>query len=187
MKRMPRRRLVVGSVLAAVLLPAPAWAGFNFFTNEYTATRDELQAQLARRFPLAERYAELFTVSLRDPQLSLDARSNRAAITAVLSIASPLLQPSPVEGVVSVSSALRYDAATHSLRLDQPRAERIELQGVTGSDARRLQQVGGLVSQELLRDQVLHTFQPGELTVGRRTYDIGDITVQDHGIRVQLQ
>ena len=183
------RRRIVGATLLAAVLPAsaPAFAGFNFFTNEYTASRSELQAQIVKRFPVAQRYAELFTVGLREPQLSLDARSNRAAVTAVLSIASPLLRPSPIEGTVSVSSALKYDVATRSLRLDQPKAERLELQGLGGRDAERVQQIGALVAQELLRDQVLRSFTAEELTVGRKTYEIGDITVVDDGIKVQLR
>ncbi|REN11649.1 DUF1439 domain-containing protein, partial [Mycobacterium tuberculosis] len=96
--------------------------------SEYTASRDELQAQIAKRFPVAERYAEIFMVGLRDPQLGLNAQANRAAITATLTIASPLLAASPVQGVVSVSSALRYDVTARALRLDQPKAERLELQ-----------------------------------------------------------
>jgi hypothetical protein len=183
-----RRRLLRALGAAAALpLPLSALAGFNFFTSEYTATRDELQAQIAKRFPVAERYAEIFMVGLRDPQLGLDARSNRAAITAMLTIASPLLAASPVQGLVSVSSALRYDAASRTLRLDQPKAERLELQGVQGRDAERLQKIGALVAQELLHGQVLRSFTAEELTVGRKTYEIGDITVQDDGIKVQLK
>ena len=90
------RRSAAARTAGAAAAPAPfaALAGFNFFTSEYTASREELQAQIAKRFPVQQRYAEIFTVGLRDPQLGLDARSNRAAITAVLSIASPLLRPS---------------------------------------------------------------------------------------------
>ncbi|WPH12491.1 DUF1439 domain-containing protein [Variovorax paradoxus] len=186
----PSRRWMLLRALcgaAALQVPLSALAGFNFFTSEYTATRDELQAQIAKRFPVAERYAEIFMVGLRDPQLGLDARGNRAAITATLTIASPLLAASPVQGVVSVSSALRYDAAARALRLDQPKAERLELQGVQGRDAQRLQQVGAVVAQELLQGQVLRSFTAEELTVGRKTYEIGDITVQDDGIKVQLK
>ncbi len=170
-----------------VAAPVAALAGFNFFTSEYTASRDELQAEIAKRFPLQQRYAEIFTVALRDPQLGLDAKTNRAAITAVLSIASPLLRPSNVEGIVSVSSALKYDAVSRALRLDQPKADRIELQGLAGRDAERLQQIGAVVAQELLRDQALRTFTAEELTVGRKTYAIGDITVQQDGIKVELK
>ncbi|GAA4333807.1 hypothetical protein GCM10023165_09170 [Variovorax defluvii] len=183
----PRRFLLRALLGAAASAPLAALAGFNFFTSEYTATREELQAQIARRFPLQQRYAELFTVALRDPQLGLDAAANRAAITAVLSIASPLLQPGTVEGVVSISSALKYDAPARALRLDQPRAERLELQGVTGRDAERLQRIGALVAQELLRDQPLRTFTAEELTVGRKTYELGDITVQQDSIKVELK
>jgi hypothetical protein len=183
------RRVLLRALLGAAAVPAPfaALAGFNFFTSEYTASREELQAQIAKRFPLQQRYAEIFTVGLRDPQLGLDANANRAAITAVLSIASPLLRPSTVEGVVSVSSALKYDAPARALRLDQPKAERLELQGVSGRDAERLQQIGALVAQELLQGQALRTFTAEELTVGRKTYEIGDITVQQDGIKVELK
>lgn len=183
------RRLLLRALIGAAALPAPlaAWAGFNFFTSEYTASRDELQAQVAKRFPVQQRYAEVFTVALRDPQLALDARANRAAITAVLSIASPLLRQQSVEGVVTVSSALKYDAANRALRLDRPQADRIELQGLGGRDAERLQQIGALVAEELLRDQPLRTFRPEELTVGRKTYEIGAITVQQDGITVELK
>jgi hypothetical protein len=188
----PSRRRVLRALLGTAALQLPfvplaAMAGFNFFTSEYTATRDELQAQIAKRFPVAERYAEIFMVGLRDPQLALDAGTNRATITATLTIASPLLAASPVQGVVAVSSALRYDAATRALRLDQPKAERLELQGVEGRDAERLRRVGAVVAQELLQGQALRSFTADELTVGRKTYEIGDITVQDNGIKVQLK
>ncbi|MDM0068224.1 DUF1439 domain-containing protein [Variovorax sp. J31P207] len=182
-----RRQLLRALWGATAMAPLAALAGFNFFTSEYTASREELQAQVAKRFPVQQRYADIFTVGLRDPQLSLDARNNRAAITAVLSIASPLLRPSQVEGIVTVSSALKYDAAARAVRLDRPQADRIELQGLGGRDAERLQQIGGAVAQELLRDQPLRTFKPEELTVGRKTYEIGDITVQDDGITVALK
>lgn len=52
-------RMIAGA--ATLQIPAIALAGFNFFTGEYSATHAELQAQLAKRFPLRQRYAELFT------------------------------------------------------------------------------------------------------------------------------
>ncbi|CAM5791328.1 hypothetical protein RFUL19S_02716 [Rhizobacter fulvus] len=180
-----RRRLFV-AVLGATL-PWRAQAGFNFWNSEYTATRSELQATIATRFPLSQRYAQIITVGLSDPQLGLNASANRAAITARVSIASPLLRAGLVRGTVELSSALRYDVAMRALRLEQPKAERLELQGVSGADAERLRQVGGLVAQELLHGQVLRTFTSEELSFGGKTYEIGDITVLDDGIKVQLQ
>jgi hypothetical protein len=185
----PQRRLLLLRLLAsAASLPSiSALAGFNFFLNEYTASREELQAQIARRFPVRQRYAELFTVELSDPRLALDATANRATITARMGIASPLLLPSGVGGIVALSSALRYDSPARTVRLDQPRAERIELQGLGGGDAERLQRIGAVVAQELLRDYPLITFKPEDLTVGRKTYDIEAITVQADDIKVALR
>ena len=182
-----RRRWLRALGAIAAGAPFAALAGFNFFTSEYTIGRDELQAQIAKRFPVRQRYAELFSVNLREPRLVLDAAGNRAAITALMTIGSPLMQPSSVEGIVTVSSALRYDVPALTLRLHEPRAERIELQGLNGRDAERLQQIGGMVAQELLRDYPLQTFKREELTVGRKTYEIGDITVQQDDIKVQLK
>jgi Protein of unknown function (DUF1439) len=185
---MSRRRLLrlIGGAVA-LQIPSVALAGFNFFLSEYSASHAELQAQLTKRFPLRQRYAELFAVTLRDPQLELDPANNRLRVTARLDVASPLLRPPTVEGLVSVSSALRYDAPARSVRLDQPRADRIEIEGLTGRDAERLQQIGALVAQELLQGQALHTFDAKDLTVGNKVYEIGDITVQKDGVKVQLK
>ena len=178
-------RLIVGA--ATLQIPTFAPAGFDFFLSEYSATRAELQTEMAKRFPLQQRYAELFTVTLRDPQLGLDPANNRLGVTALLNIASPLLRPAGAEGLVSVSSALRYDAPALALRLSEPRTERLELQGVRGQDAVRLQRIGGTVMQELLRDYPLRIFKPEELSFGRKTYEIGDITVLADGIKVELK
>ncbi|KQP17699.1 DUF1439 domain-containing protein [Pseudorhodoferax sp. Leaf267] len=185
MSALSRRHLSLALLGAA--LPLRALAGFNFWTSEYTASHAELQALVTKQFPLAQRYAEIFTVALRDPQLGLNAAANRAAITAQLSITSPLLAAGVVDGVVALSSALRYDPATRALQLDQPKAERLTLQGVTGSNAERLQRIGGLVAQELLQGRALRTFTKEELTVGLKTYEIGAITVLADGIKVELK
>jgi hypothetical protein len=92
-----------------------------------------------------------------------------------------------MDGTIALSSSLRYDPATRALRLDRPKAERLTLQGVTGADAERLRQIGGLVAQELLQGQALRTFTTDELTFGNKTYEIGDVTVQPDGIKVELK
>jgi len=187
--RSSRRQFLQRATAAALPLglPLAAHAGFNFFLSEYTASREEMQAEISKRFPLTQRYAEVFIVSLLDPVLALDATANRASLTARLSISSPFLQPSTVGGVVAMSSALRYDAAALALRLQDPRAERLELEGIAGRDAERLQRIGGAVAQELLQGYPLRTFKPEELRFGRKTYEIGDITVGQDEIKVQLK
>ena len=59
------------------------------------------------------------------------------------------------------------------------------MQGLSGGDAERLQQIGAAVAQELLRNQALQTFDAKDLTMGSKVYEIGDITVQQDGVKVQ--
>jgi hypothetical protein len=189
----PGRRPWLRAALATTLLPAlflparPARAGFNFFLNEFTATRDELQAELARRFPITRRSGELFSVSLHDPQLALNGSANRATLASRLVIASPLLQPSSVGGQVAVSGGLRWDAEGLALRLQAPRAEQLRIDGVTGKDAENLQRIGAAVAQEALQDYPLHTFRPEELRFGLKTYQVQAITISDDAIKVQFE
>ncbi len=185
MQHCSRRHLCLTALGAA--LPWHAWAGFNFWDSEFTATRSELQAMIATRFPLSQRYARILTVTLSDPRLALNAATNRAALMARVSIASPMLNTGRVNGTVALSSALRFDAVLRALRLEQPKADRLELHGVNGGDAERLQQIGSLVAQELLQGQILRAFTVEELRFGRKTYEIGDITVLDDSIKVQLK
>jgi hypothetical protein len=179
-------RDTVSAMLASVLgLPAPkAHAGYNIFLNEYTASRDELQAELARRFPVTRRMGELAAVSLHDPRLSLDAKANRATLTSRLAMLSPLLRPDPLGGQVAVSSGLRWDAATLSVRLQDPRMEQLRIDGVVAGEALHLERVAGPVAQEALQGLALHTFQPGEIPLGLK---VRAITIGADEVKVQFE
>jgi hypothetical protein len=188
-----RRRALIGAgapALSLILLPAlclparSARAGFNLLSNEFTATRDELQAELARRFPITRRYGELASVSLHDPQLALDGNANRATLASRLVIVSPFLRPSSVRGRVAVSSGLRWDASGLSVRLQDPRAEQVRIDGVTGDDAEKLERISASVVQEALQGYPLHTFRPEELRFGLK---VQGITVGVDEIKVKFE
>ena len=181
------RRPLLRAALPAILLPAlclPARAGLNLLLNEFTATRDELQAELARRFPITRRYGELASVSLHDPQLALDGSANRATLASRLVILSPLLRPSSVGGQVAVSSGLRWDSSGLSVRLQDPRAEQLRIDGVTGNDAQNLERISASVVQEALQGYPLHTFRPEELRFGLK---VQGITIGVDEIKVKFE
>ena len=184
------RRPLLRAALSAILLPAlclPArrvHAGLNLLSNEFTATRDELQAELTRRFPITRRYGELASVSLHNPQLALDGSANRATLASRLVILSPLLRPSSVGGQVAVSSGLRWDASSLSVRLQDPRAEQLRIDGVTGNDAQNLERISASVVQEALQGYPLLTFRPEELRFGLK---VQGITIGVDEIKVHFE
>ena len=167
-----------------LVLPLAATAGYNFWTGEYTLSHHDLQAQVEKKFPLKLRYSELFEVRLTDPLLSLDAGSNRATLATLVQIRNPIVQPRQVQGHLALSSGLKFDVASNAIRLDQPTAERVELEGLNSQGAQQLQTVGAVVAQELLRDYALYTFKPEELRRFGKTFEPGTITVMADGIKV---
>jgi hypothetical protein len=60
-----------------------------------------------------------------------------------------------------VSSGLRWDASGLSVRLQDPRAEQLRIDGVTGNDAQNLERISASVVQEALQGYPLLTFRPG--------------------------
>ncbi|QHJ00409.1 DUF1439 domain-containing protein [Xylophilus rhododendri] len=175
---------LTGAALAA-LLPLPAQAGYNIFTGEYTVAQAELQARIDTRFPLRLSYAQLFQVDVSHPRLALSAGTARAAITVDLLVRSPLASKA-LTGVLTISSRLRFDAPTSSIRLVSPQADRIDFAGLAPQDAQQLQAIGQVVAQEALQDLPVHTFKPEELSVGSRVFVPGEITVVDGAIVVKL-
>ena len=176
------RRHFLGAALFG--LPLAASAGYNFWTGEYTLTRQEIQAHIEKKFPLQLRYSGLFEVRLGDPQLTLLPASNRVALAANVHISNPIAKPHQVQGVLALSSGLKFDQATNAIRLNQPTADRVELQGLNGLNAQQLQNIGAMVVQELLRDYALYTFKPEDLRRFGKTFEPGAITVLDDGIKV---
>ena len=177
-----RRHFFLGAALFG--LPLAASAGYNFWTGEYTLTRQEIQAHIEKKFPLQLRYSGLFEVRLGDPQLTLLPASNRVALAANVHISNPIAKPHQVQGVLALSSGLKFDQATNAIRLNQPTADRVELQGLNGLNAQQLQNIGAMVVQELLRDYALYTFKPEDLRRFGKTFEPGAITVLDDGIKV---
>lgn len=179
------RRHLLGAALAT--LPLAASAGYNFWTGEYTLTHHELQAQVNKKFPLQLRYSEIFEVRLAEPRLTLDPASNRVGLAAEVFIRNPFVQPRQVQGVLALSSGLKYDPSAQALRLEQPTADQVTLQGLSGQSAQQLQSIGALVAQELLRDYALYTFKPEELRRFGKTFEPGEITVEKDRIRVAVR
>jgi hypothetical protein len=183
-----RRRILqtLFALGAAAGASMPALAGYNIFTETYTVPRADIVAQITKRFPLRLRYASIFEVQLTHPRVEFDATANRLRIAVDALIANPLFLPQPMPGVLALSSALKYDAASRAVRLDQPDADRVALQGLSGRDAEQLQALGSVVAQQVLRDYPLHTFGPEDLRYGNRTFEPGAITVTAEGVTVQL-
>jgi len=183
------RRVVRVTLLAATLITTAGAcrAGFNVWTSEYTFARQELQTAIATQFPHELRYLNMFDVALSNPRLSTNAQSNRVVIIVDAKISNQLLMPRPVNGTLTLSSGIRYDAAARALRLDAPTVDKIDMPGVPAQFAPQLNAIGNAASEQILKSYPIYTFKPEQLEMNGKHFEPGAITVLPDGIKIKIE
>jgi len=104
--------------LALLLVSAPAMAQTP--SNEITVAAPQVQQYLDSAFPREyEALGGLFTLTARDPKLTIPASGERLLMAFSASASSAGGSDTPV-GRIEMSSGLRYDPQGYALYLDQP-------------------------------------------------------------------
>lgn len=183
--RQSRRHLLQLVALSPLLAMQSARAGYNIWNNEFTFTRDEIQAAVLTRFPVTAKYAQVMSIRLANPVVSMDAANNRLRTRLDARIENPMLG-APIEGRLLVANGLRYDAARRAVLLDRPSVESVDVPGLPAMYAQQLNSAASVLASEVLRDYAVHTFKPEELAVGGRRVEPSDITVEAEGLKVAL-
>lgn len=122
--------------------------------RQVTLSESELQRAAERRFPVERRYLEVFDVTLARPRLALSAADNRVASTFDVAVRERLLG-ARWTGTMVLKSALRYEAADHTVRLQAVRVDDFVLDGSGG--VAPVERLGALVAERLLEDAVVYT------------------------------
>ena len=111
-----------------VLLLATPFASLAAETdrNELSVDAPQVQQYLETAFPQEyEALGGLFTLTARDPKLSIPATGERLNMGFSASASSAGSADTPV-GRIVISSGLRYDAADNALYLDQPTVDDVQ-------------------------------------------------------------
>ncbi|EOA03408.1 hypothetical protein HFRIS_017839 [Herbaspirillum frisingense GSF30] len=172
--------LAMGHALAAE-------SGYNIWTNEYTVSRQQLQSAIAPQFPRKLRYMDIFDVTLSNPRLGMLPGENRMNTVVDAQIANPLLLQRPVNAVLTLSSAFKYDPATRSLRLDAPKVDKVDSTDLPPQYAQQLTALGNAAANQFLRDYALYTFTPDQLQMNGKRFEPGKITVEKDAVKVEVK
>lgn len=176
------------SALALPLMPAQAAdTGYNVWTNEYTVSRQQLQTAIAPQFPRKMRYMDIFDVTFSNPRLGMLPSENRMNTVVDAQIANPLLLQRPVNAVLTLSSAFKYDPTTRSLRLDAPKVDKVDSTDLPPQYAQQLTTLGNAAADQFLRDYALYTFKPEQLQMNGKTFEPGKITVEQDAVKVEIK
>jgi hypothetical protein len=177
--------LTLAAAFTLALSAGAAHAGYNVWTSDYTFSRQELETGVQSRFPQDLRYLQVAQVRLSDPALTLDPANNRIITKVKVNVSSPFLA-APLDGLLTISSGLKYDAAARAVRLDHPVIERVDAPGLPPAYLQQLNDIGKNTAAEALADYPLYTFKPEELQLNGQQFEPGAITVTADGLKVDI-
>ncbi len=188
MNSVSRLRRALGLVLLAPGVPAlAAWLGPDIITIGLS----QIDAVLARRFPLKRRLLDVLDFELAAPALSLLPQDNRMGAELHLKLADPA-SGQQATGRLNSTFGLRYAAKDASVRLTQPRLEHVEYDAGQGGgagalDPQLLQAVAPIVNR-LLDDVAIYRLKPEQLELMRRAgVQPGELRVTPLGVEIHIE
>lgn len=123
---MLKKALLILTLLTAVAAGLAAWMYFGH-TVVIELGQTEVQKALEIAFPVEKTYLHVIKVHLSDPVVTLRESSER--ITFSTKIGVGLSGSAPLRGSADLSCLIRYDAARGAFFADDPKVERLTIDG----------------------------------------------------------
>ena len=145
----------------------------------------QLQEMLNKKLALPISVLKIFDVNLSNSQVRFDRTTGRMFTTLDTNMSSKVLDKS-LAGQLGISGKLRFDAATQSIVLDDPKIEQFNLDGAGGKYNDLLNALAKNVGGEMLNGLTLYTVKPEDLKYGGTQYSPKDMQVTDKGLQITL-
>lgn len=145
-------RALGGGALGAMLGLAGCAA---LVPKQMDVSEDQILAALAAQMPYRRKVLEVIDVQLDRPRLKMLSERNRMALEMDLRGEETLFTRRTFDGVLGVSSALRYETGDGTVRLQDVKLERLTMQGLSEANAARLSKVVGWWAEQQLEGQVV--------------------------------
>ena len=169
-------------VPAAFILAACATLGGDRTVN---VTGDQIAQKLNEKLALPISLLKVFDVSLSNSVVTFDKTTGRMITTMDSKLSSELFNES-VAGKLGISGKLRFDAATSTVVLDEPKVENFNIAGASGKYNDLLNAMAKTLGGEMLNALTLYTVKPEDLKFGGTSYSPKDMVVTDSGLQLTL-
>lgn len=149
----------------------------------------DLEAAVARRFPVDRRLLDVLDVTVASPRLQLLPDRNRVATRWQVSTRDRVYR-SQWRGSLALDSALRYDAGDHSIRLHEVRVSEFRMEDDQGAAAlgSRGERVAALLAEHLLEGLSVYQVPAERLArLQRAGVQPAGVTITAHGVEVAFE
>jgi PBP1b-binding outer membrane lipoprotein LpoB len=148
-------------------------------------TGDQIAQKLNEKLALPISLLKVFDVNLSNSLVTFDKATGRMTTTMDTKLSSQLLDKS-LAGKLGISGKLRFDAATSTVVLDEPKIENINFDGADSKFNEVFNAMASTVGSEMLNGLTLYTVKPEDLKFGGTTYAPKDMLVTDSGLQLTL-
>ena len=148
-------------------------------------TGDQIAQKLNEKLALPVSLLKVFDVSLSNSLVTFDKATGRMTSIMDTRLSSDLLGKN-LAGKLGISGKLRFDAATSTVVLDEPKIENINFDGTDGKFNDVFNALAKTVGGEMLNGLTLYTVKPEDLKFDGTTYAPKDMVVTDSGLQLTL-
>ncbi len=146
----------------------------------------KLQEGVNKRFPLNNRFLEVFDITLSNPQVTLLPDVERIVLTVESSIAPPLTSKR-WNGRLAISGSLQYDLAKNAIMLTDPRIEELKHDGIDPAQSRQFSKLGNFLAERLFKEAPVYAFKPEDLRRGGTNFVPIKITTKSNALVISFE
>lgn len=148
-------------------------------------TGEQIAQKLNEKLALPISLLKVFDVNLSNSLVTFDKASGRMITTMDTKLSSQLFNQS-VAGKLGISGKLRFDVATSTVVLDEPKVDNFDVAGAGNKYNELFNSLAKTVGGEMLNGLTLYTVKPEDLKFGTTTYSPKDMVVTDNGLQLTL-
>ncbi len=148
-------------------------------------TGNQIAQKLNEKLALPISLLKVFDVNLSNSLVTFDKATGRMTTTMDTLLSSQLMNQS-LAGKLGISGKLRFDAATSTIVLDEPKVESFDVEGANDKYKDLLNAFAKTVGGEMLNGLTLYTVKPEDLKFGGTSYSPKDMVVTDSGLQLTL-
>ena len=148
-------------------------------------TGNQIAKKLNEKLELPISLLKVFDVNLSNSLVTFDKTTGRMTTIMDTKLTS-LLRDKSLTGKLGISGKLRFDVATSSVVLDEPKIESFNLDGAGGKYNELFKALTNTVGGEMFNSLTLYTVKPEDLKFGGTTYSPKDMVMTDKGLQLTL-
>lgn len=145
----------------------------------------QIQEKLNEKLAIPISLLKVFDVNLSNSLVTFDETTGRMHTTMDTNLSSALFNDS-MSGKLGISGKLRFDAATNSIVLDEPKVEQFNFDGASEKYNDLLNALAKTVGGDILNGMTLYKVEPEDLTIGSTQYSPKEMVVTDKGLQLTL-